>query len=55
MLLFHDETLDCVAQATVTRTEPGDDMPEVVARLSSEALGYGLSVTDPCRADGLPT
>ncbi len=39
ILTFHDETLECVAEATVARTEPGASMPEVVARLSSEALG----------------
>jgi hypothetical protein len=39
VLTFHDETLECVAQETATRTEPTATMPEVVARLSSEVLG----------------
>jgi hypothetical protein len=38
MLTFHDETLECVANWTVTRTAPGATMPEVLARLSAEAL-----------------
>ena len=38
VLAFHDETLECVARAAVARTEPDATMPEVVARLSSEAL-----------------
>ena len=38
MLTFHDETLECVAKWTVTRTAPGATMPEVLARLSAEAL-----------------
>lgn len=39
ILTFHDETLECVADGTAARTEPGATMPEVVARLSSEAFG----------------
>jgi len=38
VLTFHDETLECVAKWTVTRTAPGATMPEVLARLSAEAL-----------------
>ena len=38
MLTFHDETLECVANWTVTRTAPGATMPEVLVRLSAEAL-----------------
>jgi hypothetical protein len=38
MLTFHDETLECVAKWTVTRTAPDATMPEVLARLSAEAL-----------------
>jgi hypothetical protein len=38
ILTFHDETLECVANWTVTRTAPGATMPEVLARLSAEAL-----------------
>ncbi len=38
MLTFHDETLECVAKWTTTRTAPGATMPEVLARLSAEAL-----------------
>jgi hypothetical protein len=38
MLTFHDQTLECVAKWTVTRTAPGAAMPEVLARLSAEAL-----------------
>jgi hypothetical protein len=38
MLTFHDETLECVAKWTITRTAPGATMPEVLARLSVEAL-----------------
>jgi len=38
MLTFHDETLECVAKWTITRTAPGATMPEVLARLSAEAL-----------------
>lgn len=38
MLTFHDQTLECVAKWTVTRTAPGATMPEVLARLSAEAL-----------------
>jgi hypothetical protein len=38
LLTFHDETLECVANWTVTRTAPGATMPEVLARLSAEAL-----------------
>jgi hypothetical protein len=39
ILTFHDETVECVAREMVTRAEPEATMPEVVARLSSEALG----------------
>ena len=35
---FHDETLECVAKWTTTRTAPGATMPEVLARLGAEAL-----------------
>jgi hypothetical protein len=38
ILTFHDETLECVARRTVTRAAPGATMPEVIARLSREAL-----------------
>jgi hypothetical protein len=38
MLTFHDETLECLAKWTITRTAPGAAMPEVLARLSAEAL-----------------
>jgi hypothetical protein len=38
ILTFHDETLECIAQWTVARIAPGATMPEVVARLGSEAL-----------------
>jgi hypothetical protein len=38
VLTFHDETLECVAKWTITRTAPGATMPEVLARLSAEAL-----------------
>ena len=38
VLTFHDETLECVAKWTVTRTAPGATMPEVLTRLSTEAL-----------------
>ena len=38
MLTFHDETLECVAKWTVTRTAPDATMREVLARLSAEAL-----------------
>ena len=38
ILTFHDETLECVANWTVTRTAPGATMPEVLVRLSAEAL-----------------
>jgi hypothetical protein len=38
MLTFHDETLECVAKWTITRAAPGATMPEVLARLSAEAL-----------------
>ena len=38
VLTFHDETLECVAKWTVTRIAPGATMPEVLARLSAEAL-----------------
>lgn len=38
LLTFHDETLECVAKWTATRTAPGATMPEVIARLSAEAL-----------------
>jgi hypothetical protein len=38
VLTFHDETLECIAKWTVTRIAPGVTMPEVLARLSAEAL-----------------
>jgi hypothetical protein len=38
MLTFHDGTLECIAKWTITRTAPGATMPEVLARLSAEAL-----------------
>jgi hypothetical protein len=38
MLTFPDETLECVAKWTIARTAPGATMPEVLARLSAEAL-----------------
>jgi hypothetical protein len=38
MLTFHDKTLECVAKWTITRIAPGATMPEVLARLSAEAL-----------------
>jgi hypothetical protein len=38
MLTFHDETLECVAKWTIVRAAPGATMPEVLARLSAEAL-----------------
>lgn len=38
VLTFHDETLECVAQATDTRTEPAATMPEVMISLSHEVL-----------------
>lgn len=38
VLTFHDETLECVAKWTITRTAPGANMAEVLARLSAEAL-----------------
>ena len=38
MLTFHDQTLECVAKWTITRTAPGATMPEVIARLTAEAL-----------------
>ena len=38
VLTFHDETLECIADATVARAEPGATMPAVVAQLSSAAL-----------------
>jgi hypothetical protein len=38
MLTFHDETLECIAKWTITRTAPGATLPEVLARLSAEAL-----------------
>ena len=38
ILTFHDETLECVAKWTITRTALGATMPEVLARLSAEAL-----------------
>ena len=38
MLTFHDETLECIAKWTIARTAPGATMPEVLARLSAEAL-----------------
>jgi hypothetical protein len=38
MLTFRDETLECVAKWTITRTAPGATMPEVLARLGAEVL-----------------
>lgn len=38
VLTFHDESLECIAKWTITRTAPGATMPEVLARLSAEAL-----------------
>ena len=38
ILTFHDETLECIAKWTIARTAPGATMPEVLARLSAEAL-----------------
>ena len=38
MLTFHDETVECVAKWTITRIAPRTTMPEVRARLSTEAL-----------------
>lgn len=38
VLTFHDETLECVARRTVTRTAPDATMTEVITRLSREAL-----------------
>ena len=38
MLTFHDGTLESVAKWTITRIAPGATMPEVLARLSAEAL-----------------
>jgi hypothetical protein len=38
VLTFHDETLECVAQATDTRTEPAATMAEVMISLSREAV-----------------
>jgi hypothetical protein len=38
ILTFHDETLECLAKWTATRTAPGATMPEVLARLTAEAL-----------------
>jgi hypothetical protein len=38
VLTFHDETLECAAQATDTRAEPAATMPEVMISLSHEAL-----------------
>jgi hypothetical protein len=38
ILTFHNKTLECVAKWTITRTAPGATMPEVIARLSAEAL-----------------
>lgn len=38
VLTFHDETLECVAQATDTRTKPAATMAEVMVSLSHEAL-----------------
>ena len=35
MLTFHDETLECVAKWTITRTAPGATMPEALAIASS--------------------
>jgi hypothetical protein len=38
ILTFHDETIECVAKWTITRAAPGATMPEVLARLSAEAI-----------------
>jgi hypothetical protein len=38
ILTFHNKTLECVAKWAITRTAPGATMPEVIARLSAEAL-----------------
>jgi hypothetical protein len=38
MLTFHDETLECVAKCTITRIAPDATMPEILARLSAEAV-----------------
>lgn len=38
MLVFHDQTVECVAKWTVSRTAPGATMPEVLARLGAETL-----------------
>lgn len=38
VLTFRDETLECVAKWTIARAAPGATMPEVLARLSAEAL-----------------
>jgi len=38
VLTFHDETLECIAKWTIIRAAPGATMPEVLARLSAEAL-----------------
>ena len=39
ILTFHDETLECVARDTVTRTNLEATMADVMASLSNEALG----------------
>jgi hypothetical protein len=38
VLTFHDETLECIAKWTITRTAPGATMAEALARLTAEAL-----------------
>jgi hypothetical protein len=39
VLAFNDETVECVAQEAIARSERAATMPELVARLSSEVLG----------------
>jgi hypothetical protein len=38
ILTFRDQTLECIAKWTITRIAPGATMPEVLARLSAEAV-----------------
>lgn len=38
ILTFHDETLECAARWTDTRTAPEATMSEVLARLNAEVL-----------------
>jgi hypothetical protein len=38
VLTFHDETLECVARRTVTRSAPDATMPEVITWLSREVV-----------------